>query len=55
MCRQAQAHADMLQGKQPVAVPGGSAGDGEAAAGAAEGAQQLGKELPSAKRKGDGI
>ncbi|CAL5229685.1 g13054 [Coccomyxa viridis] len=50
--KQAQAHADMLQGKQPVAVPGGSAGDGEAAAGAAEGAQQLGKELPSAKRKG---
>lgn len=51
MCRQAQAHADMLQGKQPI-PPADSTVTSAAAATAAMGSQQTGKEPSSGKRPG---
>ena len=51
MCRQAQAHADMLQGKQPIA-PADSTVTSAAAATAAADSHQIGKEPSSGKRPG---
>ena len=53
-CRQAQAHADMLAGKQPAAEPAVKAGNGEAGMG--KGSEHAGKTLSSEggpKRPGD--
>ena len=54
-CRQAQAHADVLQGKQPAQAPAGATGATAAAASAAEGPQQTGKERSSGKRPGNAV